>query len=98
MTNGFIKVCAATPDLKVANTTFNVNECVKLAEAANEEGVKLIVFPKLSITGATCGDLFYSEKLIADAKAAGIVWKEGNPNVLPESDLSLSPYYWKYGK
>lgn len=70
MKNGFIKVCAATPDLKVANTTFNVNECVRLAEAANEEGVKLIVFPKLSITGATCGDLFYSEKLISDARAA----------------------------
>ena len=33
MKNGFIKVCAATPELKVANTTFNVNECVKLAEA-----------------------------------------------------------------
>ena len=39
-----------------------------------------------------------AQKLIADAKAAGVVWKEGNPNVLPESDLSLSPYYWKYGK
>ena len=39
-----------------------------------------------------------AQKLIDDAKAAGVVWKEGNPNVLPESDLSLSPYYWKYGK
>ena len=36
-------------------------------------------------------------KLIADAKAAGVVWKEGQPNVLASSDLSLSPYYWKYG-
>ncbi len=36
-------------------------------------------------------------QFIADAKAAGVVWKEGNPNVLPESDLSKSPYYWKYG-
>ena len=70
MKNGFIKVCAATPDLKVANTSYNVNECVKLAEAANEEGAKLIVFPKLSITGASCGDLFYSEKLISEAKSA----------------------------
>ena len=68
MKNGFIKVCAATPDLKVANTAYNVNECVKLAEAANEEGAKLIVFPKLTITGASCGDLFYSEKLISEAK------------------------------
>lgn len=70
MKNGFIKVCAATPDLKVANPAYNVNECVKLAEAANEEGAKLIVFPKLSITGASCGDLFYSEKLISEAKAS----------------------------
>jgi len=35
---------------------------------------------------------------IAEAKALGVVWKEGNPNVLADSDLSLSPYYWKYGK
>ena len=36
--------------------------------------------------------------LIADAKAFGVVWKEGQPNVQANSDLSLSPYYWKYGK
>ena len=36
-------------------------------------------------------------KLIADAKAAGVVWKEGNINVQASSDLTLSPYYWKYG-
>ena len=35
---------------------------------------------------------------IAEAKELGVVWKEGNPNVLSTSDLSLSPYYWKYGK
>ncbi len=39
-----------------------------------------------------------AQKLIDDAKAAGVVWKEGNPNVQADSDLSLSPYYWKYGK
>ena len=38
-----------------------------------------------------------AQKLIDDAKAAGVVWKEGQVNVLPESDLSLSPYYWVYG-
>jgi hypothetical protein len=36
--------------------------------------------------------------LIADAKAAGVVWKEGLPNVQSSSDLSKSPYYWSYGK
>ena len=35
---------------------------------------------------------------IAEAKALGVVWKEGQPNVQAGSDLSLSPYYWKYGK
>ena len=38
-----------------------------------------------------------AQQLIDDAKALGVVWKEGKPNVLPESDLSLSPYYWVYG-
>ena len=38
-----------------------------------------------------------AQKLIDDAKAAGVVWKEGNPNVQADSDLSKSPYYWKYG-
>ena len=39
-----------------------------------------------------------AQKLIDDAKAAGVVWKEGQFNVLPESDLSRSPFFWKYGK
>ena len=39
-----------------------------------------------------------AQKLIDDAKAAGVVWKEGNPNVQDSSDLSKSPYYWSYGK
>ena len=38
-----------------------------------------------------------AQKLIDDAKAAGVVWKEGKLNVLPESDLSKSPYYWVFG-
>ena len=39
-----------------------------------------------------------AQKLIDDAKAAGVVWKEGQYNVQPESDLSRSPFFWKYGK
>lgn len=39
-----------------------------------------------------------AQKLIDDAKAAGVVWKEGQFNVQAESDLSLSPCFWKYGK
>ena len=39
-----------------------------------------------------------AQRLIDDAKAAGVVWKEGQFNVQPESDLSRSPFFWKYGK
>ena len=39
-----------------------------------------------------------AQALIDDAKAAGVVWKEGQFNVQPESDLSQSPCFWKYGK
>ncbi|MBO5931746.1 MAG: DUF4838 domain-containing protein [Clostridia bacterium] len=38
-----------------------------------------------------------AQQLIDDAKAAGVVWKEGLPNVQSSSDLSKSPYYWSYG-
>ncbi len=39
-----------------------------------------------------------AQSLIDDAKAAGVVWKEGLFNVQEDSDLTLSPYFWKYGK
>ena len=67
MNDGFIKVCAASPSIRVADTAYNANECIKLANEAYELGAKLIVFPELALTGATCGDLFYSEKLLCGA-------------------------------
>ncbi len=70
MNNGFIKVCAASPRIRVADTAYNSNECIKLANEANELGAKLIVFPELTLTGATCGDLFYSERLLDGALEA----------------------------
>ena len=39
-----------------------------------------------------------AQKLIDDAKAANVAWKEGQPNVLADSDISQSPCFWKYGK
>ncbi len=67
MYNGFIKVCAASPKIRVADTAYNATECIKLSNEACELGAKLIVFPELTLTGATCGDLFYSEKLLEGA-------------------------------
>ena len=63
MKQGFIKVCAATPKIKVADCESNGTEMIRLLQTANREQVKLIVFPELCITGYTCGDLFLQELL-----------------------------------
>ena len=70
MKDGFIKVAAATPSVRVADTDFNVKRCIELAERASIEGVKVIVFPELSLTGYSCGDLFNTETLLDSAIGA----------------------------
>ncbi len=67
---GFIKVAALTPVVRVADTAHNTTEIVNLAGMAAKMGVKLAVFPELSVTGATCGDLFLQKTLIDAASSA----------------------------
>lgn len=70
MKYGFFKVCAATPEIRVADCEFNkksILECIKKAYGSK---VKLAVFPELCITGATCGDLFLHKTLLDGAKKA----------------------------
>lgn len=66
MHNGFIKVCAITPNLKVGNPHENVNEMLRLVE---NNKATFAVFPELSVTGYTCGDLFFQDMLLNEAKA-----------------------------
>ena len=68
MKDGFIRVAAATPDVKVADTRWNREQIEKIMKECSQEGVKLLVFPELSITGYTCGDLFLQMSLIEQAK------------------------------
>ena len=70
MNDGFVKVAAVTPDIKVANVEFNKQEICKGIKEASDNGAKIIVFPELCITGYTCGDLFAQELLIQQAKIA----------------------------
>ena len=63
MNDGFVKVAAATPELRVADCPFNTARICKAIDHAFEAGAKIVVFPELSITGYTCGDLFNQEKL-----------------------------------
>lgn len=68
MKHGFIKVAAATPTIKVADTTHNGMVIRSMMRQASEEGAKIVVFPELCITGYTCGDLFFQDKLIRSAE------------------------------
>ena len=67
MKDGFIKVATATPELKVADTVFNTNTCIELAERAYGMGVKVLIFPELALTGYSCGDLFHADTLLSGA-------------------------------
>ena len=68
MRDGFIKVAAATPVIRVADCTRNGEETIRLIEEAEQLGVKVLVFPELGITGYTCGDLFLQNSLLDAAK------------------------------
>ncbi len=70
MRQGFIKVAAVTPKIKVADPHYNAKEICKGIEEAVRRGAKIIVFPELCLTGYTCGDLFLQETLLCGASEA----------------------------
>ena len=61
---GYIKVAAASFDVSVADVGSNVNQIKTLIQQAKNDQVDLVVFPELSVSGYTCGDLFLKEYLI----------------------------------
>ena len=58
MEYGFVKVAAATPEIKVADCQYNTNAVLALWQQADALGCHLVAFPELVLTGYTCGDLF----------------------------------------
>lgn len=67
---GFVRVAAAVPKVKVADCTHNVKQIKTMVTEAIEEGVEIICFPELSITGYTCADLFFTQQLQRNAMTA----------------------------
>lgn len=65
---GFIKTASACPRLKVADTSYNLRNIESLIDQAETYGVSVMVFPELSITSYTCGDLFGQDLLIKSAE------------------------------
>ena len=70
MKNGFIKVAAATPEIRVSDTEYNSCSIIEQIFEADKNGAKVVAFPELCITGYTCGDLFLQSTLIDSAKVA----------------------------
>ncbi|MBP3894271.1 MAG: NAD(+) synthase [Atopobiaceae bacterium] len=71
MRDGFIKVAARTPEVRVADVDFNVESCVgSVAEAVEHDGAKIVVLPELCLTGYTCEDLFWQDALLDGAQQA----------------------------
>jgi len=70
MNNGFIKVAAAIPYVRIGDTYYNIRETIKQVVKANLQGVEIIVFPELGVTGYSCQDLFRSRLLLDSAENA----------------------------
>ena len=63
MRDGFVKIAAASPDLRPADPAFNADGIIKLARRAYDDGASIILFPELSIPGYTSADLFFQKTL-----------------------------------
>ena len=70
MKQGFVKVAAATPAIRVADPVYNAQVICAQAKEAAEHGAKIVVFPELCITGYTCQDLFLQNLLLKEAREA----------------------------
>lgn len=67
MKYGYIRVGAVSPDIKIANCKYNADQIISAMDKVNVNECDLLVFPELSITGYTCGDLFLQESLLKNA-------------------------------
>src|SRR6187549_2585750 len=68
--HGFLRVAAASPELRLADCPFNADRTLALMKQAEDQGVNLLVFPECGLTGYTCHDLFHLQSLQRAAEKA----------------------------
>ena len=68
MRDGFVKVAAGTPKIRVADCRYNAEQIFTLMREADKQGVKVLALPELCLTGYTCGDLFLQPTLLRGAE------------------------------
>ena len=93
MFDGFLRVAAATPDIRVADCNFNGASAAALVSEAYEQGVSLLVLPELCLTGYTCSDLFLQESLLNGAGKALLTLTEAtrDKNMVANEDDKKEP-------
>lgn len=64
----FIRVGSALPKCKLADCIYNKDKVIRILQQASEKQIQILVFPELSITTYTCGDLFFQSSLLSAAK------------------------------
>ena len=67
---GFVRVAVLSPELRVADVDFNCRAILDALANASSLGCRLALFPELSLTGYSCGDLFYQALLLQRAGQA----------------------------
>lgn len=72
MKHGFIKVAAASPMIKVADTDYNADRVIECINQAREQGVKVLALPELTLTGCSCYDLI-GHRVLLDGAKAGLI-------------------------
>lgn len=70
MKDGFVKVAAASPIIRVADPDYNADRVIESIREALSQGVKVLAFPELTLTGVTCYDLIGMRNLLNGAEAA----------------------------
>ena len=80
---GFVRVAAAVPPLKVADLDFNLRQILAFARRADDEGAQLVVFPELSLTSYTAGDLFHQHLLLDQAVESLLEIAEASAGLRP---------------
>ena len=68
MRDGFVKVAAGTPKIRVADCRYNAEQIFSLMREADKQGVRVLCLPELCLTGYTCGDLFLQDTLLRGAE------------------------------
>ena len=65
---GYLKVAAAVPQLRVADCDYNAEAILQMMRSATQQGVRVILFPELSLTSVSCGDLIMQPTLLGAAE------------------------------